>query len=309
MTIDSGKPSPSRILTVPSWLESSPPESTASALVGGYSTTRPNPPQTSHRPIRVYVDETGIHGAKYSAFGSLWMTHDRRGDFQAIYDAQRKASGYIGELKWTKVSRFSADFARGMIEEFFKRPWLMFHALIIPRDYVNLGLHENDRDLAYRKHLALFLAKKIAWIADGKSKEFHVIVDPLPSRYQKADEAAHIIINHTLKRDAGRHAQIASLTTRDSRETPGIQLADLLLGAALASWQGEITSEPKKRISKLVAEHLGWPDTKADTYPRESKFNLWHFWDPTAGAAREVRTRRVRLTYPMTPFVPSKYRK
>lgn len=259
-----------------------------------------SPPE--YEKLRIYGDESGTHGAPYSGYGIIVMPHERRGDFLAMVAEVRKRHGYDGELKWSKIGRFNEAFAAEMISEFFKRPWLMFHGLIVRRGYVDLGHHHGDRDLAFRKHFAMLLTTKMKWLADGRKKAFYVIIDPLPSRYAKADEAAHKIIGHTLRRDAGPNVVIETLVSRDSKLTAGIQLADLLMGATLAPWQDDITAEPKKRISRLVAMHLGWPDMRADTYPSESKFNLWYFHDPTAGHAREVRTRPVRLLYPMTPF-------
>lgn len=269
----------------------------------------PDPPDTEapvpgYKNIRVYCDESGIHGAKYIGLGSLWMPHQRRGDFTGLVNQLRQKHSFYGELKWSRLSSKSEAFAAALVTEFFKRNWLMFHALVIRRGYVDLTYHDASRDLALRKHFAMFLSSKIAYFADGERKAFHVIVDPLPSSYKKADEAAHVIIGRTLKRDVGENVIIRSLTTRDSRDTPGIQLADLLLGATLCDWQGEATAQSKRCIARTVAMHLGWPDTHADTYVSESKFNIWHFHDPTAGHSREIRTRPVTLLYPVVPFRP-----
>ncbi len=259
------------------------------------------PPVPGYKNIRVYCDESGIHGAKYIGFGSLWMPHERRGDFQALVDEQRRVHGYQRELKWSRVNAGNEACVAAVIAEFFKARWLMFHGLIVRVGYVDMAHHES-RDEQLRKHFAMLLSTKIKYFADGKKKAFHVIVDPLPSAYKKAAEAEHVIIGHTLRRDVGDGVLIKSLTERDSKVTAGIQVADLLLGGSLAAWQGDVTAEPKKRISRLIAMHLGWPDTHADTYPHESKFNLWYFYDPTTGAPREVQTRKVNLLYPVVPF-------
>jgi hypothetical protein len=259
------------------------------------------PPVPGYKNIRVYCDESGIHGARFVGFGSLWMPHERRGDFQALVDEQRRIHRYDRELKWSRVSALNEACAAGVITEFFKRPWLMFHSLIVRVAYVDMD-HHDSRDQWLRKHFAILLTNKIAYFADGKRKAFHVIVDPLPSSYKKAGEAAHTIIGHTLRRDVGENVLIKSLTERDSKLTAGIQVADLLLGGALAAWQGDVTAEPKKRISRLIAMHLGWPDTHADTYPHESKFNLWYFYDPKTHEPREVHTRKVNLHFPVVPF-------
>ena len=271
-------------------------------------TTEASPP--GYVKLRGYFDESGIHGAKYVGIGSLWMPHERRGDFVGLFEQIKRSHGITHELKWSKISSFNERFVHDVVCAFFRTRYLMFHCLVMRKDYIDLAHHEtkehstrSSRDLALRKHFTMLATTKMKFFADGEPKEFFLVVDPLPSSYAKADEAAEVIIGHTLKRDVGKHAIIRSLTTRDSKDTPGIQLADVLLGATLADWQGEVSSGPKTRIAKLVAMHLGWPDTQADTYPGESKFNIWHFHDPIAGHAREVRTRGLRLTHPMTPFV------
>jgi len=123
----------------------------------------------------------------------------------------------------------------------------------------------------------------------------------LPSRYKKQDEASHKIINHMLRRELGS-APLKTLITRDSKTTLGIQLADLFLGATLADWQGDYSAAGKREVAREVARHLGWPDTRADTYRDEAKFNIWHFHDPTTKVERETKTRRVELLYPMHVF-------
>jgi hypothetical protein len=132
----------------------------------------------------------------------------------------------------------------------------------------------------------------------GSKKRYHIRVDPLPSRYAKADEAAERIVNHQLMQDIG-HRAVATLFTRDSKKTSGIALADVLLGAVMDDWCGDSTIAPKLNVKKAIAEHLNWPDLAADTRPSEWKFNVWTFWDPTSNDERPAQTRDVVLRYPM----------
>lgn len=67
---------------------------------------------------------------------------------------------------------------------------------------------------------------------------------------------------------------IHSLLTVDSRERPGVQLADLLVGAVLAARHGHITGEPKRALVQRIAEHLGWTDLTTYTMPRAQEFNI-----------------------------------
>lgn len=81
----------------------------------------------------------------------------------------------------------------------------------------------------------------------GSKKRYHVRVDPLPSRYAKADEAAERIVNNQLMQAIG-HRAVATLFTRDSKLTPGIALADVLLGAVMDDWCGVSTVAPKQNV-------------------------------------------------------------
>lgn len=259
------------------------------------------PPIPGYKEVRVFCDESGIHGAPYVGFGSLWVTNQRRGDFQAMIAALRQKHGFDRELKWSRISAGNEAFAKDVITEVFKRPWIMFHCLIVRVGYIDMA-HHASKDEAFRKYPTLLLSTKMKALAERQKKAFRVIVDPLPSSYAKADEAAGIIIGNVLRRDAGERAVIQSLTTRDSKDTAGIQVADLLLGGTMAAWQKEVTAGPKLRVSKFIASHLGWQDMGADTHPSEWKFNVWNFYDPTTGEPREVKTRKVNLLYPVVPF-------
>lgn len=259
-------------------------------------------PIPGHRNYLVYCDESGTGGSVYYGFGSLWMPWERRGDFTGLVGQLRDKHRHRDEIKWTNVSKKSAPFYVDLLGEFFRRTWLMFHALIIRKGYIGKE-HHKDFDEAKRKHFAMLIKSKVKFFSTGSAdKAYHVRVDPLPSRYAKADEAAHKIVAASLKKELGL-APLKTLFTRDSKETPGIQLADLLLGATMSAWQGDATAEPKLVVRKAIAEHLGWPDLKADTHLREWKFNIWYFFDPTAGAAREASTRAVRLKIPL-PQLP-----
>ncbi len=255
------------------------------------------------RNYRIYCDESGIHGAEYIGFGGLIMPHERRGDFTGMVDKLRNAHDFHHEIKWAKVSSRNVDFCEALIGEFFKRTSLLFHCLVVQRSYVDMQ-HHADYDEVKRKFFALFLEGRLKFL-NGRAtdKAYHVIVDPLPSRYAKADEATAKIVNNTLKRDLGLPL-VTKLITRDSKAAVGIQVADLLLGATLAGWQKEITSAAKLRVTSCVAQHLGWADTSSDTFPREAKFNIWHFQDPRD--PRRIRTRQVKLRIPCPILVTKK---
>ncbi|HOI37262.1 MAG TPA: DUF3800 domain-containing protein [Bacillota bacterium] len=257
-------------------------------------------PVPGHRNYLIHCDESGINGHRYYGFGSLWMPYERRGDFAALIHGIKRKHRTNDEIKWNLVKNGNHALYIDLVQQFFRRTWLMFHCLIVRPGLVDMR-HHKDRDEAKRKHFALLIQKKIEWFSNGApDKSYMVRVDPLPSRYRKADEAAFKIVGATLKKELGI-SPLKSVTTHDSKEAPGIQLADLLLGATLSDWQGKPVNEGKQAVRKLVADHVGWPDMFGDTWPTAWKFNIWYFHDPASGA-REVKTRSVRLKIPMPVF-------
>ena len=258
-------------------------------------------PLPGHRNYLVFCDESGTGGGVYYGFGSLWLPWERRGDFTGLVAELRDEHRYRDEIKWTNVNRWSEAFYVALVEEFFRRTWLMFHCLVVRKGYIDKGQHK-DFDEARRKHFGLLIKAKIKFFSGtAKDKAYHVRVDPLPSRYRKADEAAHKIVASTLMKELGV-APLKTLFTRDSKKTLGIQIADLLLGATMSEWQAEVTAAAKLHVRRTIVEHLGWDDLKADTHLREWKFNIWYFFDPAAGLRREVATRAVHLKVPMPPW-------
>lgn len=158
-------------------------------------------------------------------------------------------------------------------------------------------MHDNDWDLARRRHFTLLPANKIKRFATPK-KHYMIRVDPIHSSYAKADEACEAILRNIVEQAPTLRGTrtIHSVRTVESKATPGVQLADLLVGAVMAARHGDIEAEPKKALMRLIAEHLGWKDLLADTKPEAQKFNIWRFWDPTSRQPRPEITRRLTIT-------------
>jgi hypothetical protein len=105
------------------------------------------------------------------------------------------------------------------------------------------------------------------------------------------------ISNNVLNQRFRSIRPVTSVMTRDSKDTPAIQLCDLLLGAVMETWQRRSTNTTKQTIRSAIAWHLGWEDLDSDTMPSERKFNIWYFFDPIR-ESRRVETRKVILRYP-----------
>lgn len=249
---------------------------------------------------QIACDESGIDGARYYGFGSLWMKWQRRGDLFRDIEDIRKHHNYTSEIKWQKAhSKLYRNFYLDLIDYFFSKPWLAFHCVIVRKAMVNKDFHNGDYDLARRKHFNMLLSAKIKHVIKAhpnRDCSFRVIVDPIASRYKKADEASHIITNNEVNKSLSKSGVIDSYITKDSKESFQIQLSDLLLGAVMASWQKKSSSEGKLLLQRKIANYLGWDDLEADTYNNERKFNIWYFHDPKYGP-REAKSRKVTLKY------------
>lgn len=250
----------------------------------------------------IACDESGTHGSPHYGFGSLWMRYQRRGDFLADYRAIIQNHGFDEECKWSRASRAGyLPFYQELIGYFFQKRWLAFHCIVVRKQIVDRQrYHNNDWDLARRKHFTMLLTSKMKKALKRFPKrqhEFRVYVDPIASRYKKADEAIEVITNHTLDHEFGHRSPVKSVITRDSKETPAIQLCDLLLGAVMETWHQKANNSTKQQIRQTIAEHLGWDALAYDTRPTERKFNIWYFHDKTK-EDRQAKSEKVVLKYP-----------
>ncbi|TCL06880.1 DUF3800 domain-containing protein [Sodalis ligni] len=252
----------------------------------------------------VACDESGTDGQRFYGFGSLWMKYQRRGDFVRIIRDLREKHGCTDEIKWQKTnSKRYANFYSDLVELFFKHQWLAFHCIVIQKAHVNKELHGGDYDLAMRKHFTHLIANKVLSVMKahpGRDCEFRVEVDPIASRYDKADEAFHVIANNMLQLKTGKNELIQSVVTKDSKNSENIQIADFFLGAVMSAFQQKVASPAKQAIADKIAEHLGWKTLQHDTWHSERKFNIWYFYDPTKGP-REIVTKAVNLKYKLPP--------
>jgi hypothetical protein len=269
-----------------------------------------DPPPGVRRRL-VSCDESGIHGDRFYAFGSLWMPWQRRGDFQEWIREVRAAhpEHLSSQFKWNYIDRHTLPTYRDLVELFFRRVPLSFHCLLVEKAVIDKERHGGDYDLARRKFQTKLLTCRVQHalrVRPDREQTFRVWIDPIPSRYDKADDVMEIISNHVMNKARSRRiAQpiIDQVIEHRAQDTVSIQLCDVLLGAVAAAWQREPARGAKLALQQFIAEHLAWTDLKADTYPTERKFNIWMFYDPTK-QRRRVATRDVALRYPL-PLLPT----
>ncbi len=161
------------------------------------------------------------------------MSYQRRAELTRMVQDLRKKHGCSDELKWQKAhSKRNAAFYSDVIDVFFRHNWMAFHCIIVEKSKVEKSYHGGDYDLAMRKHFCKLIETKIGNVIQRwphAECEFLIEVDPLPSRYKKADEEFHIIANHSLARKYGRKDIIKLVETKDSKTSEHIQLVDFFI--------------------------------------------------------------------------------
>lgn len=105
-----------------------------------YTTEDPEP-LPGYRNYLVYCDECGQSGKTYYGFGSLWMPWERR-DFNRLVTQIRERHRDEHEITWHKIDARTEPMYRELMEEFFRRNWLMFHCIVGRQGYIDCSLHE-----------------------------------------------------------------------------------------------------------------------------------------------------------------------
>lgn len=251
----------------------------------------------SNRPWLLACNQAGVSGARHYGFGTLWMRYDRRGDFSSTFTRMAEAVGCSQFFTWDTVRRGpSHRLAQRLVDHFFRAEGLWFHCLVVEKSIVDMARHREDLDLAQRKHFTMLLANKIKATVKkrGPEQQFRVWVAPIPSRYAKAAEAIQVISGNIIAECSGYQPHLA-VNVRSSVQTPAIQLCDVLLGAVINAWNEDAGNQEKRMLERQIAGHLGWPDLRADTSPKQKKFNIWKFHDPARQPIRAATTRPTKI--------------
>lgn len=230
----------------------------------------------------------------------MWMPESRQDEFRREFKRITQASGYRHEVGWKKKNnkKYLGCFL-DLVDFFFEKDWLAFHCLIVRKGDINKKFHGGDYDLARRKFYTELIAQKAQRCADahpGCRNSVLALVDPIASRYKRADECMRIVSNNILGPSRGL---IEDVRTVDSKSYLEVQLADLLAGVVNDSWTHQSSSEEGRQIRSRLLENVGWTEM-SDTHPTARKFNIWYFWDKAHGP-REVETQAVHLRHPLPP--------
>ena len=194
-----------------------------------------------------------------------------------------------GEMKWGKVSNHKLNAYGRTAKAFFDDPGLLhahFHCLVVDTHALDHRKHnEGSREIGFNKEIYQ-LASKFARLYPDRL--FHLYPD-----YRDTDqrpEDLRLILNRgRAKRGDARDWPFRRCHFRNSKETPMIQLVDLLTGAVAWCVNGhgkvEGASVAKNKLAKYILQRAGISDCSHSTNMR-GKFTIWYRQLQKAGVPR-----------------------
>jgi hypothetical protein len=246
-------------------------------------------PGDSYRRQLVYADEGGTLGARYQAYGSLWLPWERRGDFAKLIREAGAAHNVSGQLSSLRHKPEASAFFLALIDEIFRRRWISFRSVIAPAPL--------DAEVKEKVFSALISERIKALPRATADRELRVRL----TKNARTKVAGLKLEDHYFRRIRADLEGSAppELTVRAARSTEGLEIVDLLLSLVLADWEKKSIPKERRGLHERVAENLGWADLAADTLPSEWKFNIWYLEHPES-LRREAKTQRaVQLRLPM----------
>lgn len=230
------------------------------------------------------MDESRLVG-RFMLFGSLWIDRALQEDFNdgywKIWDKHFPSRN--SELKWTKVSRSKLDAYKEFIEYFAKFTGVDFRALVLDHHSVDYQkYHNGDKDLGFYKFLYFFLTRNIGkdYAFRNQRQNHQVFLDPRPLTFEFGrllDLKVHLNSDLQSRCPEIDHPVVRNVeAVSDSKDSPEVQILDVLLGAVGYAWEGYETSETKLSLIQYIEELFGM-DLRKNTPYLSEKINIWNF--------------------------------
>jgi hypothetical protein len=252
----------------------------------------------------VFADESGTHASEPCyGIGALIVPKTRLERFNEFFRGRKEKHKTGSEPCWVDIDRSYADMnlAIDLLKAIMSVDEARFSIAVVKKAIFKKWLADPADGFWTSYH---YLLVSLARLKPG---DYEVTLDPRTDKYKKHNEVLEVIGNNVLRQspDAG---VIQNVAWGESATDPGIQAADMLTGAIVASHNVGLMSTRrlnggKRLLIGRLAAILGWRDLYCDTRPNP-KFNIWHFpdRDGSAGWRAVPETREVAFR-PNVPLV------
>lgn len=222
-----------------------------------------------HRPELLYRPRAGE--GPYALIGGVWLPADSRTEFKARWGELKQKYKHHEELKWRKVSRDSLACYQAAVDLFLEyEESIRFRCIAIDTHRLDLdAYHDGDAELGFYKFYYWLLD---AWTVGPD--EYDVFVDVKTTRIS----GRLPVLKRCLNRSAAALTPVRRIQAISSHESAGLQLADTLLGASGARFNGTLRAgSAKADLVEYLERRLGIPRI-APTPKSETKFNVFGIW-------------------------------
>ena len=223
----------------------------------------------------IYCDES-CHllndNSKYMILGAVQCPSDKSREIsKRLRDFKLKHKiNLTAEIKWSKTSPKNYLFIMDIVDYFFDDDDLGFRCVIAKKDSLDHEKFNQTHDDWYFKMYYQLLSRMI-----DPENSYRIYLDIKDTNSQtKLKKLEEVLINSN--EEFRKQDVINNLQFVRSNDTPGLQIADILIGAISSNSRQSITSEGKKKIIERIKERTKL-SLERNTLLMEKKFNLF-FW-------------------------------
>jgi len=234
----------------------------------------------------IFVDESRISKGRFQLFGSFWIPREKQIDFQKsfwqLWDKEFPTRN--SELKWTKVSKGKLSTYKKFIDLFLSFSGVDFRCVVLDTHALDYKkYHEGDKELGFYKFLYFFLSRNVE--KDYKYRVVRTSYQIFIDKRRKKDniEVGRLdklkeVLNNRLDDSCSEVAIpcVKNIEAIDSRESPEIQIVDIIMGAVGYKWEGFQTSPAKLELIKYIEDLFSLKLEKETPYLTE-RINIWKF--------------------------------
>lgn len=232
------------------------------------------------RHFHVYLDESRQQGNQFMVLGGLILDRRYEPDFLEEFRRLQSTLNMTKELKWVKVSNQRVEHYLRFIDLLVK--WskrIQFQALVVENARWTDPRFSRDKSQAFDKMQYQLLVNGF-----GRRLTFgdscSVIVDERQSSHS-LDSALQIANEGLRAKYRFRYDPVREIRPVDSKQSPFVQLVDLLLGAIGYEVNGDF-AVPGARQAKVdlmhhIQEQYGLHSFSWSTDRYRTDFSIWHF--------------------------------
>jgi Protein of unknown function (DUF3800) len=224
----------------------------------------------------IYIDESSQTNHRYLVLGGLGIKLTSEVNLSRLISEARLPELPQGEAKWTRVSKSKLAAYKRIVDVLFKNlDAVHFHSLVVDTTLLDhQRFNAGNREIGFNKEiyqLAMKFARLYGYL-------FHVYPDYRETT-QKPEDLRIILNRGCLKKGDPRDWPFRRCQFRDSKNTPSLQLVDILIGGIAYRLNGHDkasnASPSKSELSSYILGCAGVQDPFKDT-ARAADFTIWH---------------------------------